>query len=88
MNPPKAPDWKKKALRAGVTAAAFGLIFGLLYAGIDWFVSGTTTKTVRDFVWVMSAAFVTFYFNSAIDSIHERLSEIAEGCQSQQQPDH
>jgi hypothetical protein len=74
MNPLKATDWEKRAFRAGLFGAGFALIVGLIVDGLNWLIVGT--KPGEGLFWFIAVMFCGMYFEKAIDSLHERLSEI------------
>jgi len=76
MNPLKVTSWEKKAFRAALFGSIFVLVVFLIVGGINWLIFGA--RLSKDLPWITLSAFCAFYFTEAINSIHERLSEIAD----------
>ncbi len=76
----KVRDWEKSAMRTGILASIFVLIALLIVDGIHWLISGAK-PTKDEFAFIVAVFFVA-YFNESINSLHERLSEIASSIKS------
>jgi len=82
MNPLKPLDWEdwyKDALKFAFGVAVFILVLCLFVLGVSWLIGSTDLRKEREeLAQLVTAAFFLGFFVRAINSIHERLSQIAE----------
>jgi hypothetical protein len=77
MNPFRPSDWERRAFSSGVAGAVVALVIGLILASIEWLSTGKWDRW--DWVWLIGVTVVIFvwaYFDEAITSVHEHLSDI------------
>jgi cobalamin biosynthesis protein CobD/CbiB len=76
MNPLRPSDWERRAFTSGAVGAVFALVIVSIPASIRWLMTGKWEMDWRDWGWFIVVIFVWSYFDEAITSVHEHLSDI------------